>query len=78
MMDIHMPLMNGYEATNIIRMSNKDVIIVGFSANVTREAIDKALFVGMNDYITKPFTKERLYELLTKFFVSESIKLPEK
>lgn len=63
-MDIHMPEMDGWETTKKIREFNKDVIIFGLSANVTTEAIDKALDSGMNNYLSKPFKKEHLYKLL--------------
>lgn len=68
LMDIHMPKMDGYEATQIIRKQDSDVIIIGLSANVTSTAIQKALDSGMNNYITKPFTKERLYRLIATYF----------
>ncbi len=63
-MDIHMPEMDGWEATKEIRKINMDVIIFGLSANVTTEAIDKALENGMNNYLSKPFKKEHIYKLL--------------
>ncbi|MFC4722298.1 response regulator [Geojedonia litorea] len=68
LMDIHMPEMDGFEATTIIRKLNTDLIIFGLSANVTTQAISKALDCGMNNYLTKPFTKERLYKLLLTYF----------
>ncbi|MEN3325105.1 response regulator [Mariniflexile soesokkakense] len=67
-MDIHMPEMDGWEATRIIRQSDKHVIIFGLSANVTTEAINKAIENGMNNYLTKPFKKEHLYKLLQFHF----------
>lgn len=67
-MDIHMPQMDGYEATEIIRKDDDKIIIVGLSANVTSTAIQKALDSGMTNYITKPFTKERLYKLILTYF----------
>jgi len=63
-MDIHMPEMDGFEATQIIRSFNSHLKIFGLSANVTSEAIKKAFDSGMNNYITKPFTKEQLYNLI--------------
>lgn len=76
-MDIHMPEMDGWEATRIIRQSNKEVIIFGLSANVTSEAINKALESGMNNYLTKPFKKEPLYKLLQFHFNMTTIKQQE-
>jgi len=63
-MDIHMPEMDGFEATQLIRKFNTDIKIFGLSANVTSEAMDRAFDNGMNNYITKPFTKEQLYNLI--------------
>ncbi|WOD44097.1 response regulator [Hwangdonia lutea] len=67
-MDIHMPVMDGWEATTEIRKLDKEVVIFGLSANVTKEAIDKALENGMNNYISKPFKKENIYNLLNFHF----------
>ncbi|WP_100612144.1 ATP-binding protein [Confluentibacter lentus] len=67
-MDIHMPEMDGFEATKLIRNHNKEVIIFGLSANVTTEAINKAIFSGMNNYLPKPFEKELLYKMLLFHF----------
>ncbi len=66
-MDIHMPEMDGFEATRVIRKKNRDLIIIGLSANVTREAIDEAKEVGMQDYLTKPFSRDKLLALLQRF-----------
>ena len=68
LMDIHMPLMDGYEATRLIREVNKDILIIGLSADVTKQAIDKSLKLGMNDYLTKPLSKEKLQNILIKYF----------
>lgn len=67
-MDIHMPEMDGFEATKLIRLKNKEVIIIGLSANVTTEAINKAMDCGMNNYLPKPFEKELLYKMLVQHF----------
>lgn len=68
LMDIHMPLMDGFEATRLIREVNKDILIIGLSADVTKQAIDKSLKLGMNDYLTKPLSKEKLQNILIKYF----------
>ncbi|TYB79382.1 hybrid sensor histidine kinase/response regulator [Bizionia myxarmorum] len=68
LMDVHMPQMDGYEATSIIREEDDKIIIIGLSANVTSTAIQKALDSGMTNYLTKPFTKERLYKLILTYF----------
>ena len=57
-MDVQMPLMNGYEATSIIRSlehrSAQTIPIVAMSANVFKEDIEKCHSCGMNDHIAKP------------------------
>lgn len=59
-----MPEMDGFEATRLIRKFNTELKIFGLSANVTPEAIAKSLDSGMNNYITKPFTKEQLFNFI--------------
>ncbi|MEQ8218991.1 MAG: response regulator [Arenibacter sp.] len=68
-MDIHMPEMDGFEATEEIRKTQKDLIIIGFSADVTKETIQGAKEVGMNDYYTKPITFDKLRQNLSKYLV---------
>ncbi|MBD0833617.1 response regulator [Aestuariibaculum sediminum] len=67
-MDIHMPVMDGWEATKLIRENDKEVIIFGLSANVTTQAINQGIENGMNNYLTKPFKKDMLYKLLLFYF----------
>ncbi len=58
LMDIQMPVMNGMEATQKIRASNRDfaqVKIIALTANAFEEDIKKYFRLGMNGYITKPF-----------------------
>ncbi|MFI0430904.1 response regulator [Mariniflexile sp. HMF6888] len=73
-MDIHMPIMDGYQATHLIRKFDTDIAIFGLSANVTPEANTKALESGMNDYLTKPFTKDQLYKLLLPVLDHDKLK----
>ncbi|MCH6232995.1 PAS domain-containing hybrid sensor histidine kinase/response regulator [Cognataquiflexum rubidum] len=55
LMDIQMPVMNGLEATKIIRKSKgRKITIVGLSANAFQEDVDLAMEMGMDSYITKP------------------------
>ncbi|MEQ8420006.1 MAG: response regulator [Arenibacter algicola] len=68
-MDIHMPEMDGFEATEEIRKTHKDLVIIGFSADVTKETIQGAKEVGMNDYFTKPITFDKLRQNLSKYLV---------
>ena len=63
LMDIQMPVMNGYEATQVIRnLSNgkSEVPIVAMTANVMQEEVEKCYAAGMNDFIGKPFDSDDL------------------
>jgi CheY-like chemotaxis protein len=66
LMDMRMPIMDGYEATCQIRKFNMDVIIIAQTAYGFSSDCEKALEAGCNDYITKPFNKTLLYELIKK------------
>ena len=55
LMDLHMPLMDGFEATKKIREFNKDTPIIGLSADVMTESVSSLQAIGMNDFVTKPF-----------------------
>ncbi len=68
LMDIKMPLLNGYDATRQIRQFNKDIIIIAQTAYGLSGDHEKAIEAGCNDYISKPIKKERLITLLNKWF----------
>lgn len=64
-MDIQMPNLDGYEATKQIRKKEQELNlsptpIICLSSNVREECKEKALRVGMNDFIAKPFRKEEI------------------
>jgi PAS domain S-box-containing protein len=59
LMDIQMPIMDGYEATRIIRQEmQSSVPIIALTANFLISEKEKCKKLGMNDYLSKPFTKE--------------------
>ena len=69
-MDINMPVMNGYEATKTIRSlpdDGKPVVIIALSANALEEDKRKSLSVGMNAHIPKPIKVADLIGTLRKF-----------
>jgi len=68
LMDIQMPVMNGYEATRQIRQFNKDVVIIAQTAFGLSGDREKAIEAGCNDYISKPIKKEELLLLIQKYF----------
>ncbi len=64
LMDLKMPVMNGFEATKLIRELYPGLPIVAQSAFALGEEREKALKAGCNEYISKPFKKEELMALL--------------
>lgn len=71
LMDLQMPIMDGYEATQKIRQSqtykNPLIPIIAISADAYEATKVKALETGMNDYISKPFSNDGLYNIINKW-----------
>jgi len=66
LMDIQMPVMNGYEATKIIRKRGNTIQIIALTANAIKGENKKCFEVGMNDYISKPFKEEEFLKVIAK------------
>jgi len=77
LMDIQMPEMDGYEATKRIRQSGepgaKTIPIVAMTANVFREDIERCIEAGMNGHLGKPIETERVFEVLKKHLLSDTV-----
>lgn len=69
LMDIHMPIMDGYTATENIRKFDTDVPIIALSANAYKPDIQKSLDSGMNAHVMKPVKPDDLYQTLCKFII---------
>ncbi|MEG2857762.1 MAG: response regulator, partial [Clostridia bacterium] len=71
LMDIQMPIMNGYEATVAIRGCGhpqaRTVPIIAMTANAFAEDIQKSMDAGMNEHLTKPIEPKQLYAVLAQF-----------
>jgi len=69
LMDLQMPVMDGYEATAQIRSQgkHKELPIVAMTADAMTGVVEKVLEVGMNDYITKPIDVDQLFDILVKW-----------
>ena len=65
LMDIKMPVLGGYEATEEIRKLNKDVIIIAQTAYARFGDRQKAIAAGCNDYITKPIDAAELMLMIS-------------
>jgi len=68
LMDIQMPVMNGYDATRQIREFNKDVVIIAQTAFGLFSDRKNAIEAGCNDYIAKPINKDELIAMIEKYF----------
>jgi len=68
LMDIQMPMLNGYEAARQIRRFNEDVIIIAETAYGLSGEKEKAIAAGCNDYIAKPISQKILMNLIQKYF----------
>lgn len=67
LMDLQMPIMDGYEATIAIRKGeagaeNKNIPIIAITADIMDSTKDRVLEIGMNKYMTKPVDKESLFK----------------
>jgi CheY-like chemotaxis protein len=72
LMDIQMPVMNGYDATRAIRRMNGEkakIPIIAMTANIMKSEVEKCFEAGMNDFISKPFDSEDLVERIRKLRV---------
>ncbi|MEK7720213.1 MAG: CheR family methyltransferase [Bacteroidota bacterium] len=68
LMDLHMPEMNGFEATEYIRKTmHSKIPIIALTADVTTVDLKKCEAVGMNDYISKPVEERSLYSKMVGF-----------
>jgi signal transduction histidine kinase len=75
LMDVHMPEMNGYEATRMIRESGletaKNIRIIALTADVFKEDIQKCMDAGMDGHIGKPIFPNDLYAKLKKYLLTK-------
>ncbi|WP_319502004.1 PAS domain S-box protein [uncultured Draconibacterium sp.] len=68
LMDIKMPVIDGYTATKMIREFNTSVKIIAQSAFAQSEDIQRARDAGCNDFVLKPIVKAKLYESIKHIF----------
>ena len=71
LMDVQMPVMDGYQATEAIRRSDapnaKEIPIIAMTANASEQDEKRALFAGMNDHLAKPVDVRLLYQALEEY-----------
>ncbi len=67
LMDIQMPILDGYEATKEIRKINKEIPIIALTANAMKEDIEKTKAAGMQMHLNKPIEVDKFFETLLEF-----------
>ena len=73
-MDLQMPVMDGFTATEIIRKDmHLDIPIIALTADVTTVDVEKCKTAGMNDYISKPVDEKILYNKIMKFAKKKAV-----
>ena len=70
-MDLKMPVMNGFEATKLIKEFRPDLPIVAQTAYSTRDEKEVAISAGCDDFISKPISAETLNEIVYKYLVTK-------
>jgi signal transduction histidine kinase/FixJ family two-component response regulator len=71
LMDIQMPLIDGYRATEKIRKElNSDIPIIAMTAHAMAGEREKCLSFGMNEYISKPIRENELFKIINDIFKS--------
>lgn len=67
LMDISLPVLDGYEATRRVRQTLPATPIIGLSAHAMDSQIVKAREAGCSDYLTKPVDEMQLFDILKKY-----------
>ncbi|MDI1317934.1 ATP-binding protein [Flavobacterium sp.] len=68
LMDLSMPVMDGYEASAKIRIVNSTIPIIALTATTSYLCLEKALQIGVNEYVIKPFIPKDLNQKLFKYY----------
>lgn len=73
LMDLNMPVMDGISSTKLIRQLPKaefqDLPIIALTADISENVKEDILACGMNDYLTKPFAPEKLFQSLKSYYL---------
>jgi len=78
LMDVQMPVMDGYEATRQIRDLDPAVPIIALTANAFQEDMERTRSAGMNEHLSKPIDVEQLYAVLTTYLKGGPTRWPAR
>ncbi|WP_229509295.1 CHASE domain-containing protein [Massilia sp. CCM 8734] len=72
LMDVQMPVMDGFEATRMIRSDARlrDALVIAMTANAGRDDQSRCLEAGMNEFVTKPISPKLLFEVIAKWLAT--------
>ena len=76
LMDMQMPVMDGIEASEIIRETDNKTPIIALTANVLPEQVKQAMDAGMNHHLGKPINVEELYRAILKYVPAKQTNIP--
>jgi signal transduction histidine kinase/streptogramin lyase len=81
-MDIQIPIMDGYQATQHIKAKKSDVVIIALTAGTFEKEPEKALSAGCDDFLRKPFRETEIFDLMSKhlgvrYVYEKTVNLPE-
>jgi two-component system sensor histidine kinase/response regulator len=72
LMDVQMPVMDGFEATRMIRSDPRlrDALVIAMTANAGRDDQARCLEAGMNEFVTKPISPKLMFEVIAKWLAT--------
>ena len=72
-MDVRMPRLNGFEATETLHQKGVNIPIVALTAHAMEGDRDLCIEAGCNDYLSKPIEREKLLEVLGKYLPAKAV-----
>jgi CheY-like chemotaxis protein len=76
LMDMQMPVMDGYTATGVIRSLEVDIPVVALTAHAMSGDREKCIDAGCSDYLTKPIEKQKLVDMVLRYVSPQRVETP--